>query len=307
MDLADLRIFVRAAELGSFSKAAVALGVAQPTVSRIIGELETKWDGSLFYRTGRGVTLSELGQEALGKARHLLREFERVTEDLKAFSRLPSGVVSIGIPPSIVGRVIPELLIQLRAELPGIKLQIYEGFGDQIERGLSEGSLDIGIYSKYHEGARGTDRLLVQSQLVLVGASGGWEIPPEIMFERLSEYPLILPPPANGLRVIIDSIARRLKVSLKVIADADSYLVQREMALQCGCFMIKAPHTISEDIERGLLSTSVIREPYINRHIVLVSGTQRPPSRACSEIATRMTAILRTYALPLGSEPQKEI
>lgn len=295
MDLSDLRIFVRASELGSFSKAAIALGVAQPTVSRIIGELEAKWDGALFYRTGRGVILSELGHEALIRARHLLRELDQATEDLKAYSRLPSGIVSIGVPPSIVGRVIPPLLIEIRNDLPGIKLQIYEGFGDRIEQGLADGSLDIGIYSKYHEGARGTDRLLVQSHLVLAGAAKGWNVPEEIPFEALSAFPLILPPPANGLRGIIDAIARRLKVTLDVIADADSYLVQREMAVQCGCFMIKAPHTISDDTDQGVLSTSVIQQPYINRHIVLVSSTQRPPSRACAEIAARMTAILRNY------------
>ncbi len=296
MDVTDLRIFVRASELGSFSKAAVALGIAQPSVSRIIGELEKKWNGALFYRTGRGVTLSEFGQEALSRARQLLREFDQITEDLKAYSRLPSGIVCIGVPPSIVGRIIPDLLIQLRSELPGIKLQIYEGFGDQIERGLAEGILDIGIYSKYHEGAPGTERLFLQSRLVLVGASVGWQVPPEIPFEQLIDYPLILPPAANGLRVIIDSVARRLKVSLNVVADADSYLVQREMALRCGCFMIKAPHTISDDTEQGLLSTSVIRQPYINRHIVIVTSKQRPPSRAAAEIASRMDAILRTYS-----------
>ena len=95
MELADLRIFVRAAELGSFSKAAVTTGVAQPTVSRVISDLEAEWDGPLFYRTGRGVTLSELGEEALTKARFLLREADQAAEDLKAFSRLPSGIVSI--------------------------------------------------------------------------------------------------------------------------------------------------------------------------------------------------------------------
>jgi len=295
MDLSDLRIFLRAAELGSFSKAAVAFGLAQPTVSRIIGELETEWDGPLFYRTGRGVALSELGEEALTRARFLLREADQASEDLKAFSRLPSGTVSIGLPTSIVEPAIPPLVNELRSELPGIRLQVYEGFSDQIERWLAEGLIDIGAYSKYREGPKGESRLLLESQLVLAGPREGWNLPREIDFERLSEFSLVLPAPTNGLRIMVDSVARRMKVPLNVIADVDSTIGQKAMAARCGCYMVKAPHTISEEMSQGLFASSIIRAPYITRHVTLVTGRQRPLSRASREVVTRLTAILRNY------------
>jgi LysR family nitrogen assimilation transcriptional regulator len=293
MDLSDLRIFLRAAELGSFSKAAVAFGVAQPTVSRIIGELEAEWDGPLFYRTGRGVALSELGGEALTRARFLLREADQASEDLKAFSRLPSGIVSIGLPTSIVQPAIPPLVNELRAELPGIRLQVYEGFSDQIERWLAEGLIDIGAYSKYREGPKGESRLLLESQLVLAGLREGWNLPPEINFERLAEFSLVLPAPTNGLRIMVDSVARRMKVPLNVIADMDSTIGQKVMAARCGCYMVKAPHTISEETSQGIFASSIIRAPYITRHVTLVTGHQRPLSRPSREVVTRLTAILR--------------
>lgn len=297
MELGDLRIFVRAAELGSFSKAAVTTGFAQPTVSRIIGELEAEWDGPLFYRTGRGVTLSELGEEALTKARFLLREADQASEDLKAFSRLPSGIVSIGLPTSIVEPVIPELVNELRAELPGIRLQVYEGFSDQIERWLAEGTIDIGAYSRYREGPKGKNALLLESQLVLAGPRAGWNLPEEIDFERLAEFALVLPARTNGLRIMVDSVARRLKVPLNIIADVDSTIGQKAMAARCGCYMVKAPHTIADETALGLFSSSIICRPYITRNVTLVTGHQRPLSRASREVVTRITTILQNLSI----------
>lgn len=293
MELADLRIFVRAAELGSFSKAAVTTGLAQPTVSRVIGDLEAEWDGPLFYRTGRGVTLSELGEEALTKARFLLREADQAAEDLKAFSRLPSGIVSIGLPTSIVEPAIPRLVNELRAELPGIRLQVYEGFSDQIERWLAEGTIDIGAYSKYREGPLSRNSLLLESQLVIAGPREGWNLPPEIEFARLSEFDLVLPARTNGLRIMVDSVAKRMKVPLKIIADVDSTVGQKAMAAHCGCYMVKAPHTIADETRQGMFASSVIRAPFITRHVTLVTGHQRPLSRASREVVFRLTEILR--------------
>ncbi len=297
MELADLRIFVRAAELGSFSKAAVTTGLAQPTVSRVIGDLEAEWDGPLFYRTGRGVTLSELGEEALTKARFLLREADQAAEDLKAFSRLPSGVVSIGLPTSIVEPAIPRLVNELRAELPGIRLQVYEGFSDQIERWLAEGTIDIGAYSKYREGPLSRNSLLLESQLVIAGPREGWSLPPEIDFARLSEFDLVLPARTNGLRIMVDSVARRMRVPLNIIADVDSTVGQKAMAAHCGCYMVKAPHTIADETRQGMFASSVIRNPFITRHVTLVTGHQRPLSRASREVIFRLTEILRKLSV----------
>lgn len=293
MDLTSLRLFVRAAELSSFSRAAVTMGVAQPTVSRIIGELEQDWGGALFYRTGRGVMLSELGEQALLRTRTLLREADQMSEDLRGFSKLPGGTVAIGLPPSIVAPTVPILLNELRRDLPNIHLQIFEGFGEQVGRWIAEGLIDIGLYSRYHEGERSPEPQLMASQLVLAGTSAGRTLPPEIDFAELADFPLVLPAQTNGLRVIVDTVARRMRVTLNVIVDVDSTLAQKQMCEHCGCYMIKAPHTISDDIDRRLFSSSLIRNPNINRHVVLVTGKQRPLSRAGREVARRVATILR--------------
>jgi hypothetical protein len=93
--------------------------------------------------------------------------------------------------------------------------------------------------------------------------------------------------------VAVEAVAKRMKVELTVVAEADSILAQKEMTLNCGCYMIKAPHTIAGEKHDGIFASSVIRNPYIHRHVVLVTGQQKPLSRASREVAARVTSILR--------------
>lgn len=72
MELEDLRIFVRAAESGSFSRAAAELYVSHSTVSRAVAALESELDTQLFLRDGRGCVLTPAGEELLRGGRALL-------------------------------------------------------------------------------------------------------------------------------------------------------------------------------------------------------------------------------------------
>src|SRR6516225_581705 len=144
LNLPALGTFARVAELGSFSRAAVSLGVAQPTISRVIGELETEFAGELFYRTGRGAKLTEMGEMLLPRVRALLQTAEQLATDAVAFGKAPTGAVSIATLPSITPLIAAELYDYLREHAPGIRLRLLEGFSDQIERWVSEGSVDIG-------------------------------------------------------------------------------------------------------------------------------------------------------------------
>jgi len=82
-------------------------------------------------------------------------------------------------------------------------------------------------------------------------------------------------------------------VPLNIIADVDSTIGQKAMAAHCGCYMVKAPHTIADETRDGMFASSVIRNPFITRNVTLVTGHQRPVSRASREVISRLTGILR--------------
>ena len=96
-----MSIFVSVAELGSLSRAATSLGIAQSALSRQISTLELTFGGRLFDRTGRGMQLTELGQSLLPRALALLLDAEAMTQEALDVMSAPRGVVNVGLVPSV--------------------------------------------------------------------------------------------------------------------------------------------------------------------------------------------------------------
>lgn len=295
LDLHTLEIFVAAAETGSFSRAAVRLGVAQPTVSRVIKGFEEMWGEPVFYRTGRGVQLSEFGEVAYRRSRELLAQVEQAMIDLRETNRRPIGEVTIGVPPSLVGSVVPELARRLRDEEPGIKLRVREGFSDQIERWLIDGSAEIGLVSKYREADQRIDGELFCSPLMLARLRSDEPAPATIEFAELEGKPLVLPIVPNGLRMAVEAVARRLRFTLNVFVDAESILAQKTIAKECDCYMIKALHSLDKVADKHF-ATSLIVNPQIMRSIGISTTQARPLSKATREVAIRIEAVVRSLS-----------
>ena len=111
MNFKQLESFVHVAELGSFSKAALVQGIAQPALSRQVRALEIELRQPLFDRNGRGVTLTPAGQRLLAHGRGILQQVERARQDLDEHRGAATGLLSIGLPPS-VGRALTAPLVE---------------------------------------------------------------------------------------------------------------------------------------------------------------------------------------------------
>ncbi len=280
LDLDALRLFVKAAELQSFSKAAVSLGVTQPSISRPIAELETRLGGALFYRTGRGVALTEMGEALLPRARALLDNAGQLMEDALAFGRAPTGQVTIAALPSMMPVLAPQLFQHVKAYAPGIRLRILEGFSDQVERWLSEGTVDIGLLGRYRPPRPGQDEALFRARLILLRGETAPDLPERIPFAALAGLPMVLPSHPNALRVLIEETARKHRVPINVVLEADSLEAQREVVRACGCYTVVAAQALEGVGHARELIGSLIEEPQLIRYATLMVTQQRPLSRA---------------------------
>lgn len=298
IDLASLRMFVAAAEARSFSIAATRLGVAQPTVSRVIKALEEAWDEPLFYRTGRGAELTEFGEIARRRAGDLIAHADQVLIDLRETNRRPSGYVTIGAPPSLVGWVIPELAQGLSVDEPGIKLRVREGFSDQIDRWVRDGTVDIGLVSKYRESERSREGDSFSSPLLLARVRNDVPLPPTTEFADLANKRFVLPIAPNGLRLAVDGVARRMRFSLDVFVDAESINAQKTVAEKCGCFMIKAAYSLHPDADAHF-DTSLIVNPRLWRTVQVRPTQTRPLTKSTRLVITQIEAILRDFGQPM--------
>ena len=116
MDRIDaMRLFVRVADAGSFSKAAADLGIGQPTVSRRIQDLETQLDAALFLRTTRALSLTEAGERFYRRAIDILAEYDEAEAEVRGLEHEPVGLLRISCSHSFARRVIgPEIASFMR-------------------------------------------------------------------------------------------------------------------------------------------------------------------------------------------------
>src|ERR1700727_1464068 len=107
MELRHLRAFEAAARLLHFRRAAEELHLAQPSLSGQIAALEGELGTPLFDRIGRGVRLTDAGEELLPRARRILAEVEEAYRAVAAHSGLEGGRVRVGAPPTVGMRLLP--------------------------------------------------------------------------------------------------------------------------------------------------------------------------------------------------------
>jgi LysR family transcriptional regulator, pca operon transcriptional activator len=139
--LEDLEVFAQVARDRSFSRAAAALGVAQPSVSSRMAALELELGVKLFHRHHRGVSLSEAGVELLPYARRCLEltlEAKEAVRNVNLRQRL-----TLGAPPSIAASLFRPIMMDL-AEAP-VELHLYTGHSWEIKQRLLDGLVQVGF------------------------------------------------------------------------------------------------------------------------------------------------------------------
>ncbi|RFU64645.1 LysR family transcriptional regulator [Peribacillus saganii] len=143
MELRQLTYFVEVARLNNFTKAGERLKIAQPALSQQIGNLEQELGVKLFKRTGRGVTLTEAGEQFYIGAEKTLAEAQRAKDSVKGFINYPHGNIIVGALESMVQTRLPSLLVAFGKEYPGIKVFIRENTTEPLLEALKKGDLDL--------------------------------------------------------------------------------------------------------------------------------------------------------------------
>lgn len=291
--LPRLKMFTLVAAAGNLTRVAAAQGVPQSSISRQIVRLETECGGKLFLRTGRGVVLSELGRRLLPKAQAILEDSEQLTDTVRAESRTPSGDVVIGVLPSLYLILIVPLFVHARRHLPAVRMRIMEGSSGQIDQWLAAGTVDLGVLYRFGSKMSEDVEALVHTSSCLVGRKGD-ELTSRrtVPFSRLDNLPLVLPGAPSSVRLGLDQMARRARIRLNVVLEADSGQIQHALAARAGVYTVTAPHAVQAEIDAGKLQASLIVEPRINRTIALGITSSRPAAGAVRAVARAITRLM---------------
>jgi LysR family transcriptional regulator, nitrogen assimilation regulatory protein len=284
-------VFLSAAITGSFGRAASALDMPQSTVSRSIAQLETQCGERLFRRTGRGVVLTEFGEQTLPSVARLNADAEALADSIRSAKGQPVGEVSVGLLPSAVKRFAGLLYAAARKQFPGVRLHLTEGASAQLEEHLREGRLDMALVLREDESTVRDDHVIARIPLHLVGLRGdaplgGSEVP----LAMLEGLPLVVPSRPHLLRARLDRLAAEYALTLNVAVEADSVDLQYAVVAAGGGFAIAS--VLADQLGNELVSARIV-QPELERFVVLVESPRRPATRATASIKRLIHQVAR--------------
>jgi LysR family nitrogen assimilation transcriptional regulator len=281
MELRSLHYFVRIAELGSITRAAAHLHVAQPALTRHIQRLEDELSVVLFTRANRGVRLTEAGQKLLDNASRILRDIERTSDEIRAQDAHPSGKIILGITPTLCPVLVPGLFARMRRDYRMIELKVMHAGMIRLEEFIIDGRADIALLSELSRNRLILSTRLGAEEMVLVTRPGA-RPPGNVGEAELRRTPLIL---GDGLRAAMDALLAGFGVELKVELELNDHETIRLMVQQGVGASILPYSAVSRECARGLMEAHRLTADGIFRTLALGVRAGRSASQARDAVA----------------------
>ena len=308
MDLKRLEYFLSVAEHGSFSRAASVIGVAQPALGRQVQRLEESCGAKLFYRHGRGVSLTPEGVTYAARVRPLLLELAGASDGLGNSERPLAGVVTIGMTPTVMSLIGLPLIRWMRELAPGVRLNFLAGYSGYVHEWLVDGRLDIAIL---HDARRSqhiavdflaTARLFLVSSPALAQASGmSDDASTPIALQALASLPLALPSRSHGLRRTIEAVAGKAKTALNVTYELDALTLMKAVALDGIAHTVLAMPAVAAEVQAGKLIARPMIAPDLETRLMVATSLNRPLTQAARAVLAELKPVLiaETLASPI--------
>lgn len=293
MDLQQLRTLKHVAELGSLSRAADRLRIAQPALSRQIRLLEQELGTPLFERHGRGMVITEAGREVLAHALRIMAEVEEIRSKADHAGSALSGRVVLGMPPTISEIITVPLVQAFQASHPQVELSFVSAFSGYLLDWQQRGELDLAVlYDPQTTRSLRTRPLLLESFFLIGPPDAGLDQGRPVRFAELAQRPLVLPGPRHAMRAIFQRCAAEAGIALRVQIEADSLSAMKDLVRGGYGETLLPLAPIHDDIAAGRLTAAPLIRPLPTRRMALSFPGDRPVSRAVHFAAEAIARIV---------------
>lgn len=289
----NLNYLLKVAESGSFSRAAIILGVTQSVLSRHVQELESELDFTIFHRNGRGLVVTKDGELIISMARRIMDEID-ATRDLVEERRGSSpDRLSVGLIPSLASAATVPLIRRLSAMMPETMLNFQEASSGTLVEWLNDGRIDLACLDDGPMLKRFNPMPVFSNQLYLACHRDNVTLPKETPIADLQQYPLVLASKEHITRRQMDQVARNRNVRLQIKYESASLWSVIKIT-DSGLAMTILPYlaTLQPDWQRSKLVS-----PEIARNLCIVTPLKRQNSSRTQRILNAVREELqRLYA-----------
>ena len=285
METRRLKAFIRMVDTGSLTRAADALGIAQPALSQQVAALEADFGAQLLLRSRQGVVPTPAGRSLYRHAQIILKQLDQAHVEVGRASHEVSGLVRIGLPLTAAAMLSVPLLRAAYHRFPNITLDLADGLpGNLLNEFAVNGRVDIGLLPG-NVAATGinvqpllTERLaLVASAETAIGATDG-----PIRLGELEGHPLILPNSGNRVRQAVDAGFAAIGLMPTVVGEMNSvYSLCAAAAANVGSAIV--PYAGARNSGQRL-TVRLLIEPEIERPLYLATSNAAPMSAAAQVI-----------------------
>lgn len=253
-DIRQLRQIVAILDHGSLNRAAAALGIAQPTLSRSIARIEDQLGVSLFDRSGVAVRPTQFGRHFAERARTLVNEANELGHWLQLISKGATGSIRIGFGPVPRAAFLARSLSAIVERFPDLTVDVVVGSARPLYQQLLARDLDLAIVSANEIDRSGTIEAVELISVPFIAVVGPGHLlarRTDLAWQELLPYQFVEPSIAdNVVAAIAPDVAASLVANAIVCAD---FATIREM-VNAGSFISIAPQPVfSGDVAAGKL------------------------------------------------------
>lgn len=300
MELRQLQYFVAVVEEANFTRAAARLHLAQPGVSAQIRQLERELGQPLLDRSGRSVTLTEVGESVLPYARAALAAVEEIRQTVDEFGGLLRGRVRVGLVSGASTRRfdLASLLADFHDAHPQVEMSLTEDTSERMLAALHDGALDLAVIGLADEEppAGISCRIVVDEPLVaavapddaLLAAHAGRTTVP---LAALRDRPLISLPRGTGLRGVLERCCARAGFRPRIAFEAAAPQVLARLAAR-GLGVAVVPALPAAEAAAAGLRTLEITDPRPRGRVALAWRAEGPAGPAARALLERLRTSL---------------
>lgn len=276
LSLQQVTAFLRVAETGSFSRAAVDLGIAQPSVSRTIQSAEKVLGGLLFDRDTRNLQLTPLGTELLPISRRLVAEFDSSFGELIQFRDGWRGRIVVAALPSIAGALLPNAIAAFQHEHPNVEVTIKDALSTPVIEAVLMGVADLGLTVQPTPSVKLKYRELLTDEFLLIcrGDVGLPERQPA-QWSVFAEHPFVAMSPASSVRSFTDAALLQARVSIRQLYEC-AHLSTTIRLVAAGLGITALPRLTLPSLIIDNLEVRQLVRPVIKRSLGVVTRVNRP-------------------------------
>ncbi len=282
MNLNQLKVFCEVVERNGFTRAAEALYLTQPAVSRQVRELERYYGVELFEQIGKRVYPTEAGNTLYSYAKQVFHTLDDLEVEINQLKGLKAGHLRIAASATAGTYLLPSLLGRFKREYPGVEVTLEIHNSQQVEQRLMESQqIDLGVTERpvseeyLYSQAFGEEQLVV-----IVSPDHPFAQRDAVTVAELRGQRFIFREPGSGTRTLLDEEFARLDVRVKPVMElGGTAAVKQAVAAGLGVSIV-ASRSIRLEMDAGLLKAIACPEMRLTRQILYVHHKDRRLSRA---------------------------